>query len=156
MKQFIRLPKELEHPRNGLINIQNIDDNKWFKWSFLIKYVNPEDQHQARITKAYKDFAKKYKGIKFSVKTRDIHKIDKKNSISISVFGYEKREKHRIYVSKDCCKEKLADLLLTKEKGKIHYFIIKDSNRFMYNHTLYDGKNIFVVIVYKLSVYNKY
>ena len=150
------MPKELEHPRNGLINIQNIDDNKWFKWSFLIKYVNPEDQHQARITKAYKDFAKKYKGIKFSVKTRDIHKIDKKNSISISVFGYEKREKHRIYVSKDCCEEKLVDLLLTKQKGKMHYFIIKDPNRFMYNHILYYGKNIFVVIVYKLSVYNKY
>ena len=150
------MPKELDHPRNGLINIQKIDDNKWFKWSFLIKYVNPEDQHQARITKAYKDFAKKYKGIKFSVKTRDIHKIDKKNSISISVFGYEKREKHRIYVSKDCCEEKLVDLLLTKEKGKMHYFIIKDPNRFMYNHILYYGKNIFVVIVYKLSVYNKY
>ena len=121
-----------------------------------MKYVNPEDQHQARITKAYKDFVKKHKGIKFSVKTREIHKIDKKNSISISVFGYEKREKHRIYVSKDCCEEKLVDLLLTKEKGKMHYFIIKDPNRFMYNHILYYGKNIFVVIVYKLSVYNKY
>ena len=121
-----------------------------------MKYVNPEDQHQARITKAYKDFAKKHKGIKFSVKTREIHKIDKKNSISISVFGYEKREKHRIYVSKDCCEEKLVDLLLTKEKGKMHYFIIKDPNRFMYNHISYYGKNIFVVIVYKLSVYNKY
>ena len=33
---YIKLPKELDHPRNGLINIQNIDDNKCFKW-YLVK-----------------------------------------------------------------------------------------------------------------------
>ena len=35
---------------------------------------------------------------KFSVKVRDIHKIEKKNSISISVFGYENNKKYPIYV----------------------------------------------------------
>ena len=29
---YIKLSKELEHPRKGLINIQNIDDNECFKW----------------------------------------------------------------------------------------------------------------------------
>ena len=29
---YIKLPKELDHPRNGLINIQNIDDHEQFKW----------------------------------------------------------------------------------------------------------------------------
>ena len=29
---YIRLPKELDHPRKGFINIQNIDDNECFKW----------------------------------------------------------------------------------------------------------------------------
>ena len=28
----IKLPKDLHHPRKGLINIQNIDDNECFKW----------------------------------------------------------------------------------------------------------------------------
>ena len=28
---FIKLPKELDHPIKGLINIQNIDDNECFK-----------------------------------------------------------------------------------------------------------------------------
>ena len=28
---YIKLPKELDHPRNGLINIQNIDDDQCFK-----------------------------------------------------------------------------------------------------------------------------
>ena len=28
---YIKLPKELDHPRNGLINIENIDDDQCFK-----------------------------------------------------------------------------------------------------------------------------
>ena len=62
-----------------MINIQNIDDNEYFKW-FLVRFLNSEDCNPARITKADKDFAKKldFKDIKFPVKIRDIHKIGKK------------------------------------------------------------------------------
>ena len=28
---YIKLPKELDYPRKGLINIQNIDDHEYFK-----------------------------------------------------------------------------------------------------------------------------
>ena len=55
---YIKLPKELDHPRKGLINIQNTDDNECFKWC-LVRYLNPADRNPARITKANKDFAKK-------------------------------------------------------------------------------------------------
>ena len=54
---YIKLPKELHHPRRGLINIQNIDGNKLFKWC-LVRYLNPADQNPAKITKADKDFPK--------------------------------------------------------------------------------------------------
>ena len=59
----------------------------------------------ARITETEKDFAKKldFKDIMFSVKVRDIHKIEKRNSTNISGFGYENKEKYPIYVSKKCC-----------------------------------------------------
>ena len=30
-RSYIKLPKELDHPRKGLINTQNIDDNECFK-----------------------------------------------------------------------------------------------------------------------------
>ena len=75
----MNLPKELDHPRKGLINIQNIDDNECFKWS-LVRYLNPADHHPARITKAGKDFAKNldFKDKRFPVKVRHIHKIEKK------------------------------------------------------------------------------
>ena len=58
-----------------------------------------------------------FKDIKFPVKIRDIHKIEKKNSISISVCGNENKEKHPIYVSKKCCEEKHVDLLLIGKEG---------------------------------------
>ena len=76
---YVRILKELDHLRKGLINIQNIDDNECFKW-FIVRYVNPGNQDPARVTKADKDFTKKpdFKDIKFPVKIRDIHKIEKK------------------------------------------------------------------------------
>ena len=77
-----------------MINIQNT--NECFKWC-LVRYLNPAGRNPAKITKADKDFAKRldFKDIKFPVKIRDIHKIEKKNSISISVFGYENKKNIR-------------------------------------------------------------
>ena len=72
---YIKLPKELGHPRKGLINIQNIDDNECFKWS-IVRYLNPANHHPARITKADKHFAKKvdFKYIKFPAKITELKK----------------------------------------------------------------------------------
>ena len=54
-----------------MINIQDTDDNKCFKWYF-VRYLNPADHHPARITTADKDFAKKidFTDIKRPVKAR--------------------------------------------------------------------------------------
>ena len=52
--------------------------------------------------------------------------MKKKNSAGISVFGYENKEKHPIYVSKKCCKEKHVDLLLIGEEEKINDVLTKD------------------------------
>ena len=45
---YVILPKELDNPRKGLINIQNIDNNECFKWC-LVRYLNPADIDPARI-----------------------------------------------------------------------------------------------------------
>ena len=64
-----KLPKELDHPRKGWINVQNTNDNKCFKWCLVI-YLNPADHNPRRITKTDKDFPDRYdfKDIKFPVK----------------------------------------------------------------------------------------
>ena len=90
-----------------MINIQNTD-NERFKWC-LARDANLADHNPRRITKADKDFAKRldFNDIKFPEKTRELHKIEKKNSIAISVFGYENQVKYTIYESKKYCEENM-------------------------------------------------
>ena len=93
--------------------------------------------------------------MKFPVKIRDIHKIEKRNSIGISAFGYENKEKYPIYVSRKCCEKKHVDLLLIGEEKKTLSFF-NDFNRFMYQHLLHRGRKLFFVIVYMLSLQKKF
>ena len=73
-------------------------------------YLNSTDHNPRRITQADKDFAKKldFKDIQFPVKIRDTHKIEKKDSISINVFGYENREKHDWMYQKNVVKTNMS------------------------------------------------
>ena len=89
-----------------MVNIQIIDDNECFIWS-IVRCLHPK-----RIKKADKYFAENlgFKDIKFPVKVWDIHITEKKNSICTSAFSYKNKEKHQIYVSKNCCEEKHVDL----------------------------------------------
>ena len=90
----IKFPKELNHPRKGLINIQNIDDNECFKWC-LVRYLNLADHHPARIEKADKYFAKKldFKDINFSIKLKTFIKL-KKSFLSALIFWVMKIRKN--------------------------------------------------------------
>ena len=76
--------------------------------------LNSIDQNRRRITKAAKDFAKKidFKGIKFLVKIRDIHRIGKRIPSTL-VFLVMKIKKNiqSIY-------QKQIDLLLIGKEGK--------------------------------------
>ena len=76
---YIRLPKELDHPKNSLINIQNIDDNEGFNGFWSHTNLHPADHHLLRIRKDDKNFARElnFEDIKFPVKIRDVDKIEK-------------------------------------------------------------------------------
>ena len=142
---YIKLQKELDHPRKGLINISNTDDNECFKWC-LVRYLKPADRNPARIIKADKYFAKNldFKEIQFSVKTRDICKIEKKNSIGTSVFDYGNKVKYPIYVSNKSCKDQCSvDLLFIGEGQRKHYIFMNDFNTFLYHHKLDCGRKSF-------------
>ena len=156
-RSYIKLPKELDHPRKRLNSIQNIANSECFKWC-LVRYLNPANCHSAKITKPDKYFAEKldFKDTKSLVNVRDIHNIEKKNSIGISVFGYENKEKHPIYVSKKFCWGKHVDLLLMEEKARDTTFSSKISilSCIIILYTI--EKNIFVIIVSKLSVEKQY
>ena len=59
----------------------------------LVRYLHPVDKNPARIRKITKDFSRKldFKDIKHLAKITDIHKIEKKNCISTSVFDYQNK-----------------------------------------------------------------
>ena len=46
------------------------------------------------------------------IKVTDIYQIEKKNSIGMTVFSYQNKDKHQIHRSKNCYVEKQVDILL--------------------------------------------
>ena len=87
----------------------------------MFRYLDRVDHNPKGITKAKElDF----KGIIFPIKATDIQKLKKKkNSIGISVFGYENKETSNLYIKK-FCGDKHVDLLLIREEEKRHYVLI--------------------------------
>ena len=68
---YIDFPIELKHPRKGLINIKNNDQN-CFLWCH-VRHINPVKDHPGRITRIDRDFANNlnYDGIEFPVQEKD-------------------------------------------------------------------------------------
>ena len=57
------------------------------------KTVTLQTNIQQELEKLAKDLRESFKDIKFPIKIRDIHKVEEKYCISISVFAYENKEK---------------------------------------------------------------
>ena len=70
--------------------------------------MNPDDHHPARTREDDNMFESKFdfKDIKFPIKIRDIHEIEKKKTCTgTSIFGYENKEKYLLYVSQNSFKK---------------------------------------------------
>ena len=139
---YIQLPNELRNSGKGLINMKN-EDNECFRWCH-IRHLNPQDKDPQRIKKTDKQYVGKldYSNIEFPVDVKHYNKIEKQNSINISVFGYENKQPYPIYVSKEKYEDHMELLLVTEKENK-HYVLIKDFNRFMYNQTKHEHRKHF-------------
>ena len=107
-RSYIKVAKELDHPRKGLNDIHSINHNECFKWCWL-RYVHPTDHKPIAIRKVEKLYGDKldFKDKKFPVKVIDVHKIERINSLRICVMKI--RKKYPIFMSKKCCKGKHVD-----------------------------------------------
>ena len=112
-----------------MINIKNIDNNECFQ-ECLVSNLHPADCKQPQITNSYKDFEKE-------------NRFEENNSVCISGFGCEKKEKYSVCSSKKYWEQKHVDLLLIGEEGKSHYALIKDFSKFTFYHTLHHGRKLF-------------
>ena len=113
-----------------MLNIQNFDDTERFKWC-LIRYLNPVNHHPAKIRKVDKLFADELdlEDIKFPVKVKDVHKIEKRILLALVLLVMKAKKN---LVSRNTF-EKHIDLLSIEEKKG--YTLIKDFNTFMCHHT---------------------
>ena len=139
---YIQLPSELRNPKKGLINMKN-EDNECFRWCH-IRHLNPQDKYPQRIKKSDKEYVNKldYSGVEFPIAVKHYNRIEKQNSVNISVFGYENKQPYPIYVSKEKYEDHMELLLVTEKENK-HYVLIKDFNRFMYNQTKHEHRKHF-------------
>ena len=99
-----------------------------------IRHLNPQTEHPERIKKEDKKMINElnYDGINFPISQKHYNKVEKQNSIRISVFGYEDGQPFPIHISKETFEDQMNLLLITKDEKK-HYVLIKDFNAFMYN-----------------------
>ena len=147
---YIKLPKELNNPMKGLINIQN-NDNKCFMWCHE-RHLNCGDKNSGDfslkntggITKKDREVFKKlnYQGVDFLVSKKDYCKIETLSRININVFCYENKIIYPVYLSNQCFNDCL-DLLLISNGFISHYVYIKDFNRLISNKTKNKNKKYF-------------
>ena len=135
---YVKLPKELQHSKKGLVNNQNFD-NKCFLWCH-VRHLNCDGKTLWRISGKDREIAESlsYSGIKFPVSKKDYDKISMMNKININVFCYEGKIVFRIYLSDQSFINTL-DLLLISN----HYVYIKDFNRLMFSKTKCKNKKWF-------------
>ena len=138
----MKLHAELRSSTKGLINIKN-EAQKGFLW-YYVRHINPIKIHPERITPQDKDLVNSlnYDGIEFPVREKDFRKIEIRNNICITVFGYENGVAFPIYVSEEKF-ENFIDLLLVFNDDKSHYVYIKDFDRYMFHKTKNKNKKYF-------------
>ena len=90
---YIRLPQELSHRMEGLINLKN-KDNGYFRWCHIRQLTHKIKIH-SKSKKSEKAFINQlnYDGIEFPVTVKQYNRIEKQNSIRTNVFGFENKQK---------------------------------------------------------------
>ena len=110
---------------NFLLNIRN-NDNKCFKYSVLA-----EKKHKQRQNKYKPNLHKlNFDNIEFPMSLTDVPKFEKRKSIGINVFGFEKNKILPPYLTKIKTEKNIPLLLLTDEFTS-HYCLITNFHAFM-------------------------
>ena len=141
---YMKLPEDISNSNCGLINIKN-DDNMCFVWCH-VRHLRPKARRATTITQKDRDLelSLDYEGIKFPVKISDIERIERKDKINISVFGYKGRKQfYPIRISKGEHEDHMELLLLGDDAGNLHYVLIKDVNRMLYSVSKHEHKQHF-------------
>jgi len=126
--KYIPTPEPINNKRNGLVNIQN-DDNECFRWCLKFHQSESKLDKATRITALKKVVDKyNYKDINYPTTKADFITFENNNpTVQINVFEYddEKEEPVKWIVSKSEGTDTI-NLLLIREKDNDHLCYIKD------------------------------
>ena len=129
---YIELPEYLKN-KKAITNIKN-DDDKCFLWCVL-RALNPVKKNKERIdgTLKSKIDTLNMKDIKYPITLKDIKKFECLNSsISISVLGYNEKEKvYPLRVSEYIGREHDIVLMLICNEERKHYCLVNDLSRLL-------------------------
>ena len=130
---YIKSPKELSHPKKGLINLRN-KDNKCFMWCHL-RLLHPRKKDATRVTKEDIELVGTldYSDINFPLSIYDYEKVRKRFNINVNVSIYNKDKTRPLFISKKSNNQELNVLIIRNEEGKSHHVLIKDFNSLMYS-----------------------
>ena len=127
---FFPLPEELRHPKNGILNIRNEEDEKCFLWSILA-HLHPASRDKQRISHYTPyEFELDMSGIEFPVTKAGIKTFIRKNDISITVLGYENKTFFPFHLC-ETVKNIHVNLLLLSDRRQTHYCLITDLSRLL-------------------------
>ena len=130
---YIELPPHLRKS-TSIVNIQN-KDNKCFLWSVLA-HLHPAKMDKYRVTNytPYKDELD-VSGVSFPMRISQVKIFERKNKLSINVFGLDKDDKIvPVTLSKTDYEVKVNLMMISKEENN-HYCLIINFNGLMRGHT---------------------
>ncbi|KAK3084100.1 hypothetical protein FSP39_008173 [Pinctada imbricata] len=128
---FMPLPAKLA-AKKAIVNVQNTD-YRCFMWSVLaaLHPIQGINIHPNRVISYVEHIDElDFTEISFPVKISDIPKFEKRNDISVNVFGYEKGDIYPLHLTNERGIQHV-NLLLISDKEKQHYCWIKNFNRLL-------------------------
>ena len=119
-----------------------------FLWCVL-RALNLKDGNPERIYKKLKEKENtlNMEGIEYPVRLKDLNKFENQNpTISITVFGYERKIVYPLRNSDSMDREHKIRLMLIEKDGVQHYSLVKNPSRLLSSQvSKHNGKNIFVI-----------
>ena len=94
----------------------------------VLRAFNPKANHRKRLDKKLKEKENtlNMEEIKYPVSLQDLNKFENQNpTISITVFGYERKIVYLLRNSDNTDREHNIILILIKEEGVNHYYLVK-------------------------------
>ena len=132
---YLPLPKEL-HDKKAVVNIRN-NDQCCFLWTAIAGvFGDSKTTHPERVAH-YQQWENEFnmEGIEMPMALKDIPKFERRNNISVSVYGYDDSKKDEeegfVYPLQVTCelRERHVNMLLITDDDTNHYCLIKNFSR---------------------------